>query len=180
MAGERRGNLTTAGVPKPPLGIRVRMSPDSVYITRRTLMLYHVIAAPFAVAFLYVAVRDFTAGTYNARSIGLFVAGVYFGMHALVGAINRRRIIVSPFSIQVMDGPLPTLGALKVTGPGLVSVSVTSESVRGFRSRSYYWRIDGNLQDGRVVTIDRVLENEKQARFIGATLREICAQWSSK
>jgi len=94
---------------------------------------------------------------------------VYF---SLLGLVNRTTIVIGRDSLAISNGPLPSFKPRHREMPSLVSVRCTEESARSVRSRRYFNCVRGRLSDGTEIELDRVEQNEDQARWIEAEISE--------
>jgi hypothetical protein len=162
-------------------GVGAERRTDELRIRRRWLNARHVLAVPFTAVMLFFGVARVAgplAGIIGGSAQGpvsvhryitsgiLAATAVPVGYFALTGLVNVRRITLMRDGLQIVDGPLPTPRSRRFDGPAVKSVRFETELVRMMRRTIQRYRIDGVLRDGSRVWIDRIEDNEAQARFI--------------
>lgn len=161
-----------------PAGVAAERTAEALRIRRRWLNVRHVLAIPFAAVMLFFAVGRVVGPLPGAGSIHLYitsgilvVTGLPLAWYALAGLFNYRTITLSRDGLRIADGPLPTPRSRQFDGPAVASVRFETESFRALRRTIQRYRIDARLADGSDICIDRIEENESQARFIYEAIR---------
>ncbi|MDY7107240.1 MAG: hypothetical protein SYC29_01255 [Planctomycetota bacterium] len=144
-------------------------------LRRRWLNARHVLAVPFAAVMLFFAVARVAGPLAGSGPVSvhryitsgiLAATAVPVGYFALTGLVNVRRITLTRDGLRIVDGPLPTPRSRRFAGPAVRTVRFETESVRMMRRTIQRYRIDAQLSDGSRTWIDRIEDNEAQARFI--------------
>jgi len=165
-----------------PAGVEAERTAEALRIRRRWLNVRHVLAIPFAAVMLFFAlgrvVGPLPGALPGAGSIHLYITSgilaivaIPIAYFALVGLVNSRIITLTRDGLSITDGPLPTPRSRQFDGPAVKSVRFETESFRALRRTVQRYRVDGRLADGSNICIDRIEDNERQARFIYEAIR---------
>ena len=160
---------------RPPFGIRVIQIGDRLIITRRWYSMFRMMAGPFGAAALWLGALGLGSPTPATRLVSpavvLLIAGALATYIFLTGIINRTRIVVDPYFLQITTGPLPSPAMRRLRAAALKRVTFAKRTTHVYTSVLSYCDIRGDLADGSEILIDRIEWAEKKARWIHERLR---------
>jgi hypothetical protein len=160
---------------RPPFGIRAVRIGDRLIITRRWCSLFRMMAGPFGAAALWLGALGLGSPAPATRLVSpavvLLIAGGLAAYVFLTGIINRTRIVVDPYFLQITAGPLPSPAMRRLRAAALKRITFRKKTTHVYTSVLSFCDIRGTLSDGSEVLIDRIEWAEKKARWIYERLR---------
>jgi hypothetical protein len=160
---------------RPPFGVRVIQIGDRLIITRRWYSLFRMMAGPFGAAALWLGALGLGAPAPATRpaspAVVLLIAGALAAYVFLIGIVNRTRIVVDPYFLQITAGPLPSPAMRRLRAAALRRVTFRKKTTHVYTSVLSFCDIRGTLSDGSEILIDRIEWAEKKARWIHERLR---------